>query len=78
MKEYKFSVEQKGNVTIFENTTDMYIEVSLKPVKPKRKHMGILIITPGKFVIYDRPLDLSKLSFSFTTREEELNERQRY
>lgn len=75
-KEIKFSVEQKGNITIFTNETNMYIEVSLIPVKPKRKYIDIMVITPGKCVIHDSyVLDLSKLCFRFVTRQEVLDER---
>ena len=75
-KEIKFSVEQKGNITIFTNETNMYIEVSLIPVKPKRKYIDIMVITPGKWVIHDSyVLDLSKLCFRFVTRQEVLDER---
>lgn len=76
MKEIKFSIEQKGNISIFTNETEMYIEVSLIPVKPKRKYHDIMIIRPGQFVIHDSyQLDLSKLCFRFTTRQEVLDER---
>jgi len=75
-KRIGFSIYQEHGITKFTNETDMYIEVSLIPVKPKRKYNDIMVITPGKFVIHNGfPLDLSKVCFRFKTRKEVLDER---
>lgn len=76
MENYKLTIEQRGNITVFKNETNMHIEVSLIPVKPKRKYTAIMLIKPRNYVIHDSyPLDLSKICFKFVAREEVLDER---
>ncbi len=65
MKEIKLSVEQKQNITIFTNETDMGLIISYIPVKPKRKYTDIMFVKPNEFIIYDNPLDLTQVSFRF-------------
>lgn len=75
-EELTFKVEQKDKITIFTNDTQMYVEVSLIPIPPKRKYIDIMVITPGKCVVHDGyQVDLSKLCFRFKTRKEVLDER---
>ncbi len=67
-----FSVEQKHGVTTFKNETQMYLEISVVPVKPKRKYETIMVIPPGTFKILDvNEFDLSKFCFAFSKRTEE-------
>ncbi len=59
-----FSIEQKHGMTVFKNETNMMLEVSVVPVKPKRTYTTLLIIPPGSFKIYDQvPIHLDQISF---------------
>jgi hypothetical protein len=69
----EFTIQQKEGITIFTNETPFYIEVSLIPIRPRRKYIDIAVITPGKRLVHGGYcLDLTKLSFRFVKREEAL------
>lgn len=73
---FQFKIEANGITTVFTNDSDMYVVVSLLPVKPKRKQVDVIVIRPQTFVIYDmHPLDLSKICFKFETKKEVVDER---
>ena len=71
-KKLGFSVEQAHGVTKFTNETDMYLEMSLVPEKPKRTYKLVMVIPPGTFKIMDQyQFDLSKFCFAFSKRTKE-------
>lgn len=61
---YGFAIEQDGGDTTFKNHTDMFLEVSIVPIKPKTKHRSVMTIPPGKFKVFHQvPINLEKTSF---------------
>jgi len=60
-----FKVFQKDGVTGFENTTNMNLWISVKPIKPKRKYVDIIMIPPKSFKLFtETEIDLTKIIFT--------------
>lgn len=59
-----FKVEQKGNVTIFTNFSDMNLLVKQIPIPPKRKYHLLSVVKPGDFIMIDGPVYIDRLCFS--------------
>ncbi len=64
MIKQSFTVTQTKPVTYIENNSTLNLIVSIRPIKPKRKHHSILVIKPGCFIIDENNLVIEQLSFS--------------
>ncbi len=62
IKKQTFTYDQIGSTHVIVNSTDYDIEISLVPIKPKRKEMLIKHIASGWNYTFDcREFDLSTL-----------------
>lgn len=70
IEEGGFTVYQKCGITRIDNSTKQTLIVSIKPIKPKRKHIDVIIVPPLSFKIFDGVdnLNLAKLSFTLEIR----------
>lgn len=62
-----FRVFQKDGMTGIENTTKYNLLVSIKPIKPKRKYIDVILVPPDSFKLFTQPdfqMDLTKISFT--------------
>lgn len=62
-----FKVFQKKGITGIENTTDMNLVISIKPIKPKRKYVDVILVPPNSYKMFTDPdfqIDLTKISFT--------------
>jgi|HubBroStandDraft_3_1064219.scaffolds.fasta_scaffold1018493_2 hypothetical protein len=67
-----FKVERKEHITMITNYSDMNLWVFQTPLPPKRKHVCLHLIQPEQFVIWDFPVDLTRINFRLEKiREEE-------
>jgi len=64
MNDISFKVSQCSGVTKIVNNTRHNLVISVKPIKPKRKHRDVFIIKPGCFMLDENHLTLEQLSFS--------------
>jgi len=65
-----FCVEQQYGVTKFTNNSDMMLEISVVPKKPRRSYTTIFLIPPGQFFISEENMIvISNLSFRLLPKE---------
>jgi len=57
-------IEEHVDCTTIINRSGFNVFVSIKPKKPKRKHVGFSVVESGYFNILDK-LDLSHISITF-------------
>lgn len=58
-------IETLKHITKITNKSNLDMILSIKPVKPKRKYIDILLVKKCEFLIYENEIDLSKISISF-------------
>jgi hypothetical protein len=63
------SIDKFQHITRIANNSEYDILVSIKPIKPKRKYTDIALVAKGTFAIYEKSMDLSRLSISFINGE---------
>ncbi len=59
-------IETIKHITKITNKSNLDVVISIKPVKPKRKYIDILLVKKGEFLIDENEIDLSQISISFT------------
>jgi len=67
-------IENIGHITKIANLSGYDIELSIKPVKPKRTYILFSFIAKGTFHIYEFPIDMTKISISFHDTPKDKND----
>lgn len=58
-------IEKSGYITKITNESELDVIVSIKPIKPKRKYVDMLLVPRGQFLVHEVEIDLSRISISF-------------